>query len=272
MALSILIDDPIDPSREKMMCIGQGQGLEMSRVLFVYSLLVISLSVNAEQRLGLNDLGRFDTSRDEVVFDRVTNLTWQTCSFGQKLDKDFGCEIVVPTYRWDNAKNISRNEWRLPRREELETIIDELRNRDKVAPRIKSTVFPRLNKTQLKYWTVEAAGQSEAWYINFGLGPIAGKADKNSELAVRLVKGTFVPPAPEIKPPKDIYEFIGRRNDCNHFAGEFSGMPNDRVRDNHIDKEMTELRCNSIEADEKRLRNKYQSKPEMLKWLSKRTE
>jgi len=60
--------------------------------------------------------------------------------------------------------------------------------------------------------------------------------------------------------------------DCNHFAGEFSGEPTDRARDHQIDKTMTDLRCNNVEADEKKLRKKYQGKPDMLKWLNDRPE
>ncbi len=244
----------------------------MSRYVFFYAFFIFSLTVNAQQRVGLNDLGRFETASNEVVYDRATNLTWQTCSLGQRINKDFGCEIGIPTYRWDDANQTSPNEWRLPTREELKTIVDEIRSSDKVIPRIKSTVFPRFDINKLKYWTSTSVNDKEAWYINFGLGPIAGKADKKSEFAVRLVKGTFVPPPPEIKPPKDIYEFIGRRDDCNHFAGEFSGMPSDRARDRYIDKTMTKLRCKSVEADETKLRKKYQDKADMLKWLDDRPE
>ncbi len=35
---------------------------------------------------------------------------------------------------------------------------------------------------------------------------------------------------------------------------------------------MTKLSCKSVEADEKKLRKKYQDKADMLKWLDDRPE
>ncbi len=244
---------------------------------FILSLilgLVCLPVICAEKKINLNSsiLDRFDVEHDDFVFDKATRLTWQTCSVGQMIDKRIGCSGKTFVMTWDAAKKLEISEWRLPTKDELATIIDKFKDRDKDVPRIHQAIFYNIDKTKLNYWTSTTADDKEAWYINFGLGPIAAKADKNIEFAVRLVKGTFMAPAPEIKPPKDIYEFMGRRDDCNHFAGEFSGMPSDRARDRYIDKTMAELRCNSVEADEKKLRKKYQGKADMLKWLNDRRE
>ena len=226
----------------------------------------------ADKPIGLDSFDRFDYNKaDEIVFDKATNLTWRTCVIGQVRVKGKGCQGDVSEMSWISAKSIGDSQWRIPTKDELTSLIDRYSNQEKLIPRIASA-FPAGDKTKLNYWTSDASNENEAWYVNFGLGPIAGKADKSNQFAVRLVKGTFVPPAPEVKPPQDIYEFLGRRDDCNHFAGEFSGEPADRARDKQIDRTMTEMRCNSVEADERKLRKKYQGKPDMLKWLNERPE
>ena len=246
------------------------------RFFLFFWILSFSLSptICISKTIDLNSsiLERFDKSRDDIVFDNATQLMWQTCSAGQVRVKKKGCTGDSLGMTWTDAKKLESPDWRLPTKAELVTIIDNLKNRNEDIPRIHGAIFYNVDETKLNYWTSDSAGASEAWYVNFGTGPIAGKADKTSPFAVRLVKGTFVPPAPEVKPPQDIYEFLGRRDDCKHFAGEFSGEATDRVRDRQIDKTMTELRCNNVEADEKKLRKKYQGKPDMLKWLNERPE
>ncbi len=257
------------------MFIGQERGRDMKKSLFILILsfsLASTICIGKTINLNSSILERFDGSRDDIVFDRATQLTWQTCSAGQTRIKNQGCVGNAIGMGWIDAKKLESSDWRLPTKDELVTIIDNIKNRNNDVPRIHGAIFYNVDEAKLKYWSNDTVGENKAWFINFGLGPIAGKADKKSEFAVRLVKGTFVPPAPEIRPPKDIYEFTGRRDDCNHFAGEFSGMPSDRERDQAIDKTMTKLRCKSVEADEKKLRRKYKDKADMLKWLDDRPE
>lgn len=249
------------------MCIGRELGLKMK--IFLLSLIVYTICTSAacaDKPIGLNSFDRFDYSKaEEFVLDKATSLTWRSCAIGQVRVKGKGCQGDLTEMGWSSAKAMEKSEWRLPTKDELTTLIDRYSNQEKLIPRIVAA-FPAGDITKLNYWTSDSAGASEAWYVNFGLGLIAGKADKNSQFAVRLVKGTFVPPAPEIKPPQDIYFFLGRRDDCKHFVGEFAGEPNSKERDRQIDKTMTEMRCNRIEADEKKLRKKYRAKPDMLKW------
>jgi hypothetical protein len=250
-----------------MMCIGQERELEVMKkfsVGFLFAVLV-STPLLAQVNVGLNDFHRFEHRGDETVFDRATQLTWQTCSLGQQVDKEFGCGKFISTINWNAAKKIDLPGWRLPTKDELVTLIERYSNENKSSTRINTSVFYRANKGQLNYWTSDSAGEHEAWYVSFGTGPIAEKADKNSQFAVRLVKGTFVPPAPEARPPKDINDFIGWRDDCNHFAGEFNGDQSNR--DQELGQTMSELRCDKLDAAEKKLRKKYQGKPDMLKWL-----
>ncbi len=255
------------------MCIGQELGSDMKKsIAFIILGGLCFTACCADKSITFNSLGRFDYSKaDDVIPDKATQLTWKSCSVGQIRVKGEGCRGDALTADWVSAKKLENAEWRLPTKEELTTLIDRYSNEEKLAPRI-AAVFPTGDKSKLNYWTSDTAGERKAWFVNFGLGPITGTANKSSLFAVRLVKGTFVPPPPEIKPPKDIYEFIGRRDDCNHFAGEFSGMPSDRERDRAIDKTMTKLRCESVEADEKKLRKKYKDRPDMLKWLDDRPE
>jgi hypothetical protein len=254
------------------MCIGQEQGLDMK--LPFLSLIFCTFcasAVCADKPIGLDSFDRFDYSKaGEFILDNATNLTWQVCSVGQKRVVGEGCQGDISTMGWKSAKSIEDATWRLPTNAELATLIDANRNQNKISPRINRVVFPNVEKTKLNYWTSDSAGASEAWYVNFGTGPITDKADKNSQFAVRLVKGKFVPPVPEVKPPKDIYEFIGWRDDCNHFAGEFNG--DQSKRDQELGQTLSELRCDKVEVAEKKLRKKYQGKPDMLKWLNERPE
>ncbi len=253
-----------------MMFIGHQETIDVGKKLFLLLLMgAMCLSpLHSEEIIGLNSPDRFDRSRNDVVTDRATHLIWRTCSLGQVTDEEFGCKGSVASLNWNAAKKLETSEWRLPTKNELLTLIDSYRNESKSSRRINITVFYKVDKTKLNYWTSDSAGENEAWYVNFGLGPTSAKADKKSQFAVRLVKGTFVSPAPEIKPPKDIEIFIGRRDSCEHYAGEFDGY--DAKRSIELERMMQKIRCETVDTDEKKLRKKYQDKADMLKWLDDR--
>jgi hypothetical protein len=57
--------------------------------------------------------------------------------------------------------------------------------------------------------------------------------------------------------PKDAAITLDRGVDCNHLAGEFGG---DRsLRDKELTRAMNKRRCNQIEADVLKIRNKYKN-------------
>ncbi len=254
--------------QRKMMSTGRFQVANMKKV-FAYLLLTLFLPtyVDAQQRPGLNDLNRFDDTRFDMVYDKATELTWSACIFGQVFIKKQGCTGDVNFLKWDQVRNLIQDQWRVPTKDELHTIISSLENTNKVSPRIDIGVFHYPDRSILNFWTSTEASPNTAWAINFGTGPIAIEADKSSEFAVRLVKGSFVPPLPEVKPPKDIGNYISRRDDCEHFAGEDAY---DKERAQYLDQMFAELQCNTLGADEKKLRKKYHGKPAMLKWLDEK--
>ncbi len=233
---------------------------------FMFSCL-LPMPALAQKRVGMTDLDRFDYSRIDEVDDRATGLTWTRCIYGQNFVKRKGCVGNASLNTWGSFKSLNISSWRIPTRGELVTIIDKYSNEAHSSPRIDIVVFSYEDRSILNFWTSTEASPNTAWAINFGTGPIAIKADKSSEFAVRLVKGTFVPPLPEVKPPKDIGNYISRRDDCEHFAGEDAY---DKERAQYLDQMFAELQCNTLGADEKKLRKKYQGKPAMLKWLDEK--
>lgn len=61
--------------------------------------------------------------------------------------------------------------------------------------------------------------------------------------------------------PADVRVLIDRRADCNHWAGE---EPYDRARKREIDKAIRDLRCETVQREETRLRRRYAKLPQVL--------
>ena len=55
--------------------------------------------------------------------------------------------------------------------------------------------------------------------------------------------------------PAPVARFIERSDNCAHFAGEFGG--NGSARDAEVNRELDKLRCNSLPADLRALRERY---------------
>ena len=65
--------------------------------------------------------------------------------------------------------------------------------------------------------------------------------------------------------PQDVATFIKRRAGCNHFGGETgSGDPE---REQQVPEDVTKLRCNEVEADERSLQRAYREQPKVLDLL-----
>lgn len=61
--------------------------------------------------------------------------------------------------------------------------------------------------------------------------------------------------------PWRVIAFIERRADCNHWGGE---EPYDAERRREIEKNVRDLRCVSVDRDERRLRKRYRNMPAVL--------
>lgn len=69
-------------------------------------------------------------------------------------------------------------------------------------------------------------------------------------------------PLPEV--PKAVADFIARRMECEHWAGE---EPYDRKRRAEINRNLRSLRCSSVKREEASLRRKYPKRPEIIRAL-----
>jgi len=64
--------------------------------------------------------------------------------------------------------------------------------------------------------------------------------------------------------PRDVSDFIVRRVDCNHWAGEEAI---DDERRQEIQDAMDRLNCQAIDEDERSLRHSYANNPKVLRAL-----
>ena len=124
--------------------------------------------------------GSFDNfidNGDGTVTDNATSLMWQK-------------DTAPGTYTWEealsyceNLKLAGYNDWRLPNRNELQSIVDYSQH----DPSIDTIFFP--NTISSLYWssTTYAYGPSYAWGISFGHGGMYGLT-KSYNLYVRAVR------------------------------------------------------------------------------------
>ena len=113
---------------------------------------------------GAPNLASYTDNGNGTIIDNVTGLMWQQ-------------GVPAGTYTWEQSKaycptlNIAgRNDWRLPTRIELLSLVDYGR----LAPSINTTYFP---STQLSpFWSSSpyADSSSRAWYGDFNSGTGAG--------------------------------------------------------------------------------------------------
>jgi hypothetical protein len=128
---------------------------------------------------GAPPAARFEL-KGEVAVDPAAHLIWQRCSVGQRW-KDDGCVGVIRQMTWQEAKQLEKDGWRLPSKDELLMLVSP-----SAEFAIDPRVFPDLEFNKLWYWT-GTAGESSAWYVAFGGGSahLGARSDRNS---VRLVK------------------------------------------------------------------------------------
>lgn len=118
-------------------------------------------------------------NNDGTITDTSTGLMWE---------KSTG--LTTNTYTWEGAKAYCENltlggqsDWRLPTRNELQTIVDY----NKYDPSIDTTFFPDAKASY--YWssTVNASTTYNAWYVYFYYGYV-GYYDKADYFYVRAVR------------------------------------------------------------------------------------
>jgi TolB-like protein len=136
----------------------------------------------------LESLGNFTDSGDGTVTDSKTGLVWQKCTAELSGIK---CTAGLKKYKnWHeaasycNSLTLAGRVWRLPRKKELESILDMRRK----YPTIDAIYFP--NTSHTPYWTsnVYEARTTRAWTVDFGIGFI-GTVWKKHPAHVRCVSG-----------------------------------------------------------------------------------
>jgi hypothetical protein len=117
-----------------------------------------------------------------TVKDKVTGLTWQRCSVGQKWKEKVGCIGLVDQVKFNAAQDEEADGWRLPRPAELRSLlIGRCRN-----PAINEEAFPDMDPDALWYWSFD--GNLDQ-VVNFGDGnPGFCSTPKCKGNSVRLVK------------------------------------------------------------------------------------
>lgn len=90
--------------------------------------------------------------KDDTVYDRKTDLTWQRCSIGKKWMSGAGCEGDAETYTFRNAQQLANGPWRLPTKDELLSLIDQNRKDKNLKPAIDVIAFSDWDMRAQSYW------------------------------------------------------------------------------------------------------------------------
>ncbi|HMV41095.1 MAG TPA: DUF1566 domain-containing protein [Leptospiraceae bacterium] len=136
---------------------------------------------------------------DYTSTDNVTGLVWKTCSQG--LSGATCASGTIAPMNWQDAQTGSngcsslnalnsgngyagKKDWRLPTRQEVETLTDRGRNN----PAIDPTPFPA---TSGSYWTSTAYGlnTANAWTVQYNAGSMNNVVKTDNTVNVRCVSG-----------------------------------------------------------------------------------
>lgn len=126
---------------------------------------------------------------DGTVTDESTGLTWMRCSLGQVWSGDT-CERSPASYVWTGAMKAAEDfafaghaDWRLPNKNELESIVEERC----FSPAVNSRAFPATPAEYFWSSSVYAGSFNAAWSVDFGYGSVNASL-MSGKLHVRLVR------------------------------------------------------------------------------------
>ncbi|MGY6587883.1 MAG: Lcl C-terminal domain-containing protein [Wenzhouxiangella sp.] len=173
----------------------------------VLSIAVISLAMSAlavaNDRHCQTDVGEnrattptadFQRLNDATVVQQRSGLQWSKCALGQRSNNQF-CEGRATAMSWQEATaavaELNANgglaghtDWRLPTRQELETIVERCRE----APAINEDIFP--NTPWAGFWTStldDVEEENQAWFVGFYRG-LSYPFAKSASYRVRVVR------------------------------------------------------------------------------------
>jgi hypothetical protein len=174
---------------------------------------------------GLPNPHDYDTSIQGVVVDQVTGLMWQ-----RRVRNEF-LSFADAERSCDRLRLAGHDDWRLPSRIELVSILDTTR----IQPSIDAQAFPGTPSDW--FWTssVAASDPNAVWYVYFYFG-YPRTDDKSNHFSVRCVRPTkrttALPVRYEVQaqqvrdvatglrwqrlPPSKTFAFEGARSYCGH--------------------------------------------------------
>ncbi|MDF1614645.1 DUF1566 domain-containing protein [Desulfurivibrio dismutans] len=137
----------------------------------------------------------FSVNGDGTVTHNPTGLIWMRCSLGQSWDVSTStCTGADSTYTWQQALAAAQtingnggyaghNDWRLPNKNELESIVE----RRCWSPAINAAIFPGTPSD--RFWSSSpfAYNAEYAWRVLFDYGYVNGSYKQNGS-RVRLVR------------------------------------------------------------------------------------
>lgn len=145
---------------------------------------------NPEEGLtGIPKINNAKTSNLEIrgdeVLDKNTNLIWARCSVGQHWEGGM-CKGTVNTFTFDQALKQADEKWRLPTRDELESLLDPSQLKINMKMMIDVSAFPDMDDRHLIYRTSENI-LGAGWVVFFDDGNVTTHRN-NMLFAVRLVR------------------------------------------------------------------------------------
>jgi hypothetical protein len=124
-----------------------------------------------------------------TVIDNTTGLMWGRCSLGQGWNGKT-CRGDAALYTWEEALQTAAlvefagyDDWRLPNKNELESIIED----SCFSPAVSAEIFPATPSAYFWSSSPYAAVAEGAWSIDFGYGTVNASI-KSGAVHVRLVR------------------------------------------------------------------------------------
>ncbi|HVI60094.1 MAG TPA: DUF1566 domain-containing protein [Luteimonas sp.] len=117
-----------------------------------------------------------------AVIDHQTGLMWSIESLGDPDEPDDGITQEHCMERCRDLRLLGFDDWRLPTRAELATLVDDTRHE----PAIDTDLFPHVKPRW--HWTSTAAAWSSAsaWYVLFNFGLVSSNLRGNGGFALAV--------------------------------------------------------------------------------------
>ncbi|MFC1845008.1 DUF1566 domain-containing protein [Thermodesulfobacteriota bacterium] len=131
----------------------------------------------------------FNSHNDGTATDNTTGLMWMRCSMGQIWNGET-CSGTPAIFSWtdslkaaENHEFASYSDWRLPNKNELESIVE---NRC-YSPAINTGIFPATPAAYFWSSSPYAVVSDGAWSVDFGYGTVNASV-KSGLIHIRLVR------------------------------------------------------------------------------------